>query len=50
MDEPDSVLDCLNTKSPKSLKVVFHGFELFGGVPLPIHHLVRDPKRIPSAV
>ena len=30
--EQDSVLDCLNTKSPKSLKVVLHGFGLFGGV------------------
>jgi len=46
----ESVLDCLNTKSLKSLKVVFHGFESFGGVPLPIHDLARDSKRIPRAV
>lgn len=26
----DSILDCLNTKSPKSLKAVLHGFELLG--------------------
>jgi hypothetical protein len=38
----DSVLDCLNTSSPESLKVVLHGFELFGGVPLPIRDLARD--------
>jgi hypothetical protein len=50
MDEPDSVLDCLNAKSPKLLKVVLHGFELFGRVPLPIRDLTRDPERIPGAV
>jgi hypothetical protein len=30
MDEPDSVFDSLDTKSPKPLEVVLHGFELFG--------------------
>ena len=29
------VVDCLNTKLPKSLNVVLHGLERFGGVPLP---------------
>ena len=48
MNEPDSVLDCLNAKSPKSLKVVIHGFELFGGMPLPIRDLTRDPEWIPE--
>ena len=38
-----SVVDCLNTKSPKSLNVVLHGLERFGGVPLPIRDLARDP-------
>jgi hypothetical protein len=42
----DSVLYCLNTKSPKSLKVVLHGFEFFVGVTLPIYDLARDSKRI----
>jgi hypothetical protein len=50
LDELDLVLDCLNTKSPKSLKVVLHGFERFGGVPLPIRNLARDPKRVTGAV
>jgi hypothetical protein len=46
----NSVLDCLNTKLPKSLKVFFHGFEFVGGVPLPIRDLARSSKRIPRAV
>jgi hypothetical protein len=50
MNEPESVLDCLNTKLLKLRKVVLHRFELFGGVPLPICDLARDPKRIPGAV
>ena len=37
------VVDCFNTKLPKSLNVVLHGLERFGGVPLPIHDLARDP-------
>ena len=37
------VVDCLNTKLPKSLNVVLHGLERFGGVPLPIRDLARDP-------
>jgi hypothetical protein len=41
MDEPDSVLDCFNAQSPKLLKVVLHGFELFGRVL--IRDLTRDP-------
>jgi hypothetical protein len=45
-----SVVDCLNTKSLKSLKVVLHGLEHFGGVPLPICDLARDPQRFPGAV
>src|SRR4029434_4459224 len=39
--EPDSVLDCFNAQSPKLLKVVLHGFELFGRVL--IRDLTRDP-------
>jgi len=46
----NSVVDWLNTKSLKSLKVVLHGFEHFGGVPLPIGDLARDPQRLPGAV
>lgn len=45
-----SILDCLDTKSLKSLKFVLHGFELFGGVPLPIRDLARDSKRMSRAV
>lgn len=26
----DSILNCLNAESPKSLEVILHGFELFG--------------------
>src|SRR3979490_723836 len=37
------VVDCLNTKLPKSLNVVLHGLKRFGGVPLPICDLARDP-------
>jgi hypothetical protein len=37
------VVDCLNTKLPKSLNVVLHGLERFGGVPLPIRDVARDP-------
>ena len=46
MNEPDSILDRLNPKMPQLLKVVLHDFELFGGVPLPIRDLARDPKRV----
>jgi hypothetical protein len=49
-DSPDSLLDCLNTKSLQSLKVVLHGFELFGSVPVPIRDFARDPKRISRAI
>ena len=35
MDEPDSILDGLNPKLPEPFKVIQHGLELFGGVPLP---------------
>ena len=45
-----SVLDCLNTKSLKFLKVLLHSFDLFGGVPLPIHDFSSDPKRITGTV
>jgi hypothetical protein len=38
-----SVVDCLNTELLKSLKVVLHGFERFGGMTLPIRDLARDP-------
>jgi hypothetical protein len=38
-----SVVNWLNTKSLESLKAVLHGFERFGGVPLPIRDLARDP-------
>jgi hypothetical protein len=44
--QADSLLDCLDAKLPESLKVVLHGFEFFGGVPLPIRDLARDSKRI----
>src|SRR5271154_452643 len=37
------VVDCLNTKLPKSLNVVLHGLERFGGVPLPIRDFTRHP-------
>jgi hypothetical protein len=50
MDEPDSAVDCLNTKSLESLKVVLHGLERLGGVPVPIGDLARDPQRLPGAV
>ena len=50
MDEPNSVVDWLDTKSLGSLKAVLHGFERFGGVPLPIGELARDPQRLPRAV
>jgi hypothetical protein len=39
MDEPNSVVDWLDTTSLGSLKAVLHGFERFGGVPLPIRDL-----------
>ena len=32
MDEPHSFLDCLNAKLLEPLKMVVHGFELFGGM------------------
>ncbi len=44
MDEPHSFLDCLNAKLLESLKMVVHGFEFFGGAPLPIRDLTYDPK------
>src|SRR5680860_1763839 len=50
MDEPISVVNGLNTKSSKLLKVVLHGLERFGGVPLPIRDLTRNPQRLPGAV
>jgi len=44
------VFDCFNTKLFKSLETILHGFEFFGGVPLPIHDLAYDTKRILRAV
>ena len=44
------VFDCLNTKLFKSLENVLHGFEFFGGVPLPIYDLTYNAKRILRAV
>ena len=45
-----SVVNWLNAKLLESLKVVLHGLEHFGGVPLPIRALARDPQRLPGAV
>ena len=42
-EDGHQVVDWLNTKSLESLKAVLHGFERFGGVPLPIRDLARDP-------
>jgi hypothetical protein len=44
------VFDCLNTKVFKSLETIVHGFEFFGGVPLPIQDLAYDTKGILGAV
>ena len=44
------VFDCLNTKVFKSLETILHGFEFFGGVPLPIQDLACDTKGILGAV
>jgi hypothetical protein len=44
------VFDCLNTKLFKSLETILHGFEFFGGVPLPIQDLAYDTKGILGAV
>jgi len=44
------VFDCLNTKVFKSLETILHGFEFFGGVPLPIQDLAYDTKGILGAV
>ena len=44
------VFDCLNTKVLKSLETILHGFEFFGGVPLPIQDLAYDTKGILGAV
>ena len=44
-----SVVDRLSTKSLGFLTVVLHGFEHFGGVPLPLGELARDPQRLPGA-
>ena len=44
------VFDCLNTKVLKSLETIPHGFEFFGGVPLPIQDLAYDTKGILGAV
>jgi hypothetical protein len=43
-------VDRLDTESLEPLKVVLHGLEHFGGVPLPIRDLARDPQRLPGAV
>ena len=40
------VFDCLNTNVFKSLETILHGFEFFGGVPLPIQDLGYDTKGI----
>ena len=44
------VFDCLSTKVFKSLETILHGFEFFGGVPLPIQDLAYDTKGILGAV
>jgi hypothetical protein len=44
------VFDCHKTKVFKSLETILHGFELFGGVPLPIQDLAYDTKGILGAV
>jgi hypothetical protein len=44
------VFDCLNTKVFRSLETILHGFEFFGGVPLPIQDLAYDTKGILGAV
>ena len=44
------VFDCLNTKVFKSLETILHGFEFFGGVPLPIQDLAYDTKGILGAI
>ena len=44
------VFDCLNTEVFKSLETILHGFEFFGGVPLPIQDLAYDTKGILGAV
>jgi len=44
------VFDCLKTKVLKSLETILHGFEFFGGVPLPIQDLAYDTKGILGAV
>ena len=44
------VFDCLNTNVFKSLETILHGFEFFGGVPLPIQDFAYDTKGIPGAV
>ncbi len=46
----DSLLNCLNAKSLKVLKVIVHGLEFVEGVALPIPNLSHDPKRVPSPV
>jgi hypothetical protein len=45
-----SVFDCLNTKVFKSLETILHGFEFFGGVPLPIPDPAYDTEGILGAV
>src|SRR5271169_2766428 len=44
------VVDCLNTKSTTSMKLVLHGLERFGGARLVIFDLAYDPQRLPGAV
>jgi hypothetical protein len=50
MGVPDSVLNRLNAKLPKLLKVVLHGFKLFGRMAFPIRYFTRNSKGISRAV
>jgi hypothetical protein len=43
MGEPSAVLGRRDAKLPETLEVVLHGFEVVGGVPLPVRDLARDP-------
>ena len=45
-----SVVDCLDTKLTKSLQMVLHCLERFGGVALPLFHLAGDAEGFSGAV
>jgi len=49
-DAGNDSVDRLDTESLGFLDVVLHRLERFGGVPLPIGELARDPQRLPGAV